>query len=205
MLNGILFYSKSLPYKSTFKMKKMLMGMKLRAPQKLKKMDFLIFNSSPYIIFIIGFFFRPKRKELRTQMWGKIHVKSLSYHNFSRSLAQMSNLKAGIYLEKFGYKSYFTCILLQIWSFPDSSLGIRRDRLCQIEKLPIQTHLFNFKAGKILKSACFNHCLLSPSITTKHQNAWFTSTSGVCLIVFNCFVIQWLMEILIYSILGILH
>ena len=59
-------------------MKKMLKGWKLRAPQKLKEIDFVIFNSSAYIIYIIGFFFRPKKKQLRTQMWGKIHVKSLS-------------------------------------------------------------------------------------------------------------------------------
>ena len=107
----------------------------------------------------------------------------------------MAHLKAGIYLEKFGYKSYFTCIKLQIWSFTDSSLGIRRDRLCQIEKLPIQTHLFNFKAGKIFKSECFKHCLLGLSITTKHQFAWFTFTRGVHLIVFDYFVIKWLMEV----------
>ena len=59
-------------------MKKMLKGRKLRAPQKLKKIDFVIFNSLAYIIYLIGFFFRPKRKQLRTQMRGKIHVKSLS-------------------------------------------------------------------------------------------------------------------------------
>ena len=56
-------------------MKKMLKGRKLQAPQKWKKIDFVIFISSAYLI---GFFFRAKRKQLRTQMWGKIHVKSLS-------------------------------------------------------------------------------------------------------------------------------
>ena len=50
-------------------MKKMLKGRKLRAPQKLKKIDFVIFDSSAYIIYIKYFFFRQKRKQLRTQMW----------------------------------------------------------------------------------------------------------------------------------------
>ena len=68
MLYRIIFYSKSLPYKSTFKIMKILKGRKLGVPKKLKKTDFIIFDFLAYINYIIGFFLRPKRKELRTQM-----------------------------------------------------------------------------------------------------------------------------------------
>ena len=108
----------------------------------------------------------------------------------------MVNLKAAIHLEKFGLETDFTCILLQIWSLLDSSLGIRRNRLCQIENLPIQTHLFNFKAGKILKSECLKHCLPILSISTKLYFSWFTlqEVCSVYLIALECFFIQWLYE-----------
>ena len=80
MLCGILFYSKSLLYESTLKMKKKVKGRKLRALPKMKKKTFFNFggprNFTPYIFQLIwGCFHTAKfwsRKGSRKAFFRKI-------------------------------------------------------------------------------------------------------------------------------------